>query len=58
MIPPGKTHSVRLCATFVRTVNVRIPVIPISRSSLIPITDSTLSDHQSERSDVGVPIMG
>ena len=22
MIPPGKTHSVRLCATFVRTVNV------------------------------------
>ena len=37
---------------------VRIPVIPISRSSLIPITDSTLSDHQSERSDAGVPIMG
>ena len=22
MIPPGKTHSVRLCATFVKTVNV------------------------------------
>ena len=22
MIPPGKRHSVRLCATFVRTVNV------------------------------------
>ena len=22
MIPPGKSHSVRLCATFVRTVNV------------------------------------
>ena len=22
MIPPGKKHSVRLCATFVRTVNV------------------------------------
>ena len=22
MIPPGKNHSVRLCATFVRTVNV------------------------------------
>lgn len=22
MIPPGKTHSVHLCATFVRTVNV------------------------------------
>ena len=22
MIPPGKRHSVRLCATFVRTANV------------------------------------
>ena len=22
MVPPGKRHSVRLCATFVRTVNV------------------------------------
>ena len=22
MIPPGKRHSVRLCATFVKTVNV------------------------------------
>ena len=22
MIPPGKNHSVRLCATFVRTVSI------------------------------------
>ena len=40
------------------TCRLRIPVIPISRSSLIPITSSTVSDHQSERSDAGVPLWG
>ena len=37
---------------------LRIPVISIADSSVMPITDSTLSDHQSERSDAGCPIMG
>ena len=37
---------------------LRIPVMPITDSGVMPITDSTLSDHRSERSDAGVPIMG
>ena len=38
--------------------SVRIPVIPITDSGVMPITDSMLSDHQSERSDAGVPLWG
>ena len=37
-----------------RGVRLRIPVIPITDSSVVAITDSTLSDHRSERSDAGV----
>ena len=33
--------------------NMRIPVKPITRSGLKPITDSGQADHQSERSDAG-----
>ena len=39
-------------------VSVYIPAIPITRSGVIPITDSTVSDHQSERSDAGVALWG
>ena len=38
--------------------DLRIPVIPITDSGVMPITDSMLSDHQSERSDAGVPLWG
>ena len=56
--PSAFTVTVDGASRGVTEVSVRIPVIPITDSGVIPITDSMLSDHQSERSDAGVPLWG